>query len=63
MKFLSSDVAFISIKLPYGLAYNVVVIFELFILAATWIFEISYENGYVTIGSSLAANLETLAHC
>ena len=47
LKFLYADVAFYFYKATLGLALNAVVMSELVILAATWIFEISYRCGYV----------------
>ena len=51
MKFLSPEpsVLNISISLPYGLAWNSVVMFGLEILAATWICQMSNRNGYVRL--------------
>ena len=63
MKFLSPEAALyllcsVSINLPYGYAWNAVVISELVLLAATWNCLISYKNRY----AGLDACLEPLAH-
>ena len=47
MKFLTPEVAYISINLPYGHVWNTVVMSELVPLVATWTCRISYRNGYV----------------
>ena len=46
MKFLSPEVALISINLPYGHVWNTVVMSGLVLLVATWNDWISYKNGY-----------------
>ena len=46
MKFLSPEVALISINLPYGHVWNTVVMSGLVLLVATWNDSISYKNGY-----------------
>ena len=52
----------IFINLPYNHTWNTVVISELVLLAGIWNCEISYKNICRTVGPSLAAFLEPLAH-
>ena len=47
MKFLSPDLLFISINLPYGHAWNAVVMSGLVLLVPTWNCWKSYKNGHV----------------
>ena len=63
MKFLFLRLLCISITLPYGHVWNIIVMSGLVLLVATWNCWISCRNGYVgTVGPSLAASLEPLAH-
>ena len=53
----------ISINLPYSYVWNTVVIFGLVLLIATWNYWISYKKWICrTVGPSLAASLDPLAH-
>ena len=61
MKFLSPEVACISINLAYGPVWNTVVMSELVLLVATWNCWISYKTGFT--GLLVLRLLPLLNHC
>ena len=47
IKFFLLRLLFISVKLPFDLAWYAIVMFGMVLLAATWICQINYRNGYL----------------
>ena len=58
MKFLSPEVALISVNLSYDLAWNVFIRCGTVHLAATWKCQISHRQIFRAVGPSLVATLE-----